>query len=87
MAEREIVLINETGLHARPASMIVREVSRYDCDIKFIKDNKEYNPKSLMSLLSMGAVKGDSVLIKAIGNDAENTVEDLADFIVNNIRD
>lgn len=87
MVEREIVLLNDTGLHARPASMIVKEASKYTSDIKIIKNEKEYNPRSIMSILSMGAVKGDSLVIKAIGEDEEKAVKELGDLIENNIMD
>lgn len=81
MLEREIVLLNDTGLHARPASMIVKEATKYTSEIKIIKDEKEYNAKSIMSILSMGAVKGDCLVVKAIGVDEEKVVEELGDFI------
>lgn len=81
MLEREIVLLNDTGLHARPASMIVKEATKYTSEIKIIKDEKEYNAKSIMSILSMGAVKGDCLVVKAIGDDEEKVVEELGDFI------
>lgn len=87
MVEREIVLLNDTGLHARPASMIVKEAGKYTSDIKIIKNEKEYNPRSIMSILSMGAVKGDSLVIKATGQDEEKAVKELGDLIENNIMD
>ncbi len=87
MIEREIVLLNDTGLHARPASMIVKEATKYISEIKIIKNEKEYNAKSIMGILSMGAVKGDRLVIKAIGDDEEKAVKELGDFIENNIMD
>ncbi|WP_353095335.1 HPr family phosphocarrier protein [Tissierella praeacuta] len=87
MAQREIVLLNNTGLHARPASMIVKEASKYTSEIKIIKNEKEYNAKSIMSILSIGAVKGDCLVIKAIGEDEEKAVEELGEFIENKIMD
>lgn len=87
MIERELVLLNDTGLHARPASMIVKEATKYISEIKIIKNEKEYNAKSIMGILSMGAVKGDRLVIKAIGDDEEKAVKELGDFIENNIMD
>lgn len=87
MITKEIVLLNESGLHARPASMFVKEASKYKCTIKVIKDGKEYNPKSIMSILSMGAGKGDSIIIQAEGENEENVVNELANFIQNKIKD
>lgn len=63
MVERRVTLENESGLHARPASMIVNEAGKYKSEIVFIKDEKKYNGKSIMGVLSMGAAKGDSLII------------------------
>ncbi|MCK9444448.1 MAG: HPr family phosphocarrier protein [Tissierellaceae bacterium] len=87
MAEREVILSNDTGLHARPASMVVREANKYESEIKFIKEDKEYNGKSIMSILSMGAIKGDAILIRALGKDEENAVVELKEFIEKKIVD
>ncbi|MCQ4924442.1 HPr family phosphocarrier protein [Tissierella carlieri] len=87
MVQREIVLLNDTGLHARPASMIVKEAAKYISEIKIIKNEKEYNAKSIMSILSMGAIKGDCLVIRAIGEDERKAVEELGDFIENKIMD
>ena len=87
MMERQIILLNDTGLHARPASMIVKEASKYQSEIKIIKNEKEYNAKSILGILSMGAVKGDCLVIKAIGEDETAAVQALGDLIENNIMD
>ena len=86
MVERELVLQNDTGLHARPASMIVKEASKYNSEIKILKGNHEYNAKSIMSLLSMGAKKGDILVIQALGKDANKAVEELEN-VLNSIKD
>lgn len=87
MLERELILKNSTGLHARPSSMIVNEASKYNSDIIIIKDNKKYNAKSIMSILSMGAAKGDILVIQAIGEDKEIAVENLSNLILYGIKD
>lgn len=87
MVERQIVLLNDTGLHARPASMIVKEATKYDSEIKIIKNEKEYNAKSIMNILSMGAANRDCLIIRATGKDEEKAVEELCHFIENEIKD
>lgn len=62
-------LLNETGLHARPASLFVKEASKFESDVKVMLDGKEFNAKSIMGVLSMGATKGDTLEIKAEGKD------------------
>lgn len=69
--EKKIVILSETGLHARPASFFVSEVIAADADVKIIKDGKEFDGKSVMSILSMGAIKGTELILKVSGNDEE----------------
>jgi Phosphotransferase System HPr (HPr) Family len=56
--EREVTLLNKTGLHARPAALFVQEASKYKCDIKVEKDGKQVNAKSIMGILSLGVSQG-----------------------------
>lgn len=86
MFREEVVLQNETGLHARPASIFVKEASKFKSDIKLFKNEKQYNAKSIMGLLSMGATKGDKIVIQAEGEDEESAVRVLVD-LVNNLKD
>lgn len=80
----EVALQNETGLHARPASLFVKEASKFSSDVKVIKNGKEYNAKSIMGLLSMGAGKGDTISIQAQGNDAKKAVQTLIQLVNDN---
>lgn len=80
----EVALQNETGLHARPASLFVKEASKFSSEVKVIKNGKEYNAKSIMGLLSMGAGKGDTISIQAQGNDAKKAVQTLIQLVNDN---
>ncbi len=75
MYKEKVVLKLETGLHARPASELVRVASKFTSDIKLIKNGEEYNAKSIMGLLSIGAGKGAIFTIIAEGIDAKEAVE------------
>ena len=81
MYEIEAILSNETGIHARPASMFVKESSKFKSNIKILKEDKEYIAKSILSILSMGAVKGDTIKICAEGEDEKEAVEALKQLI------
>ena len=84
MYKLEVELKNETGLHARPASLFVKESSKFTSDVKIEKGGKEYNAKSIMGILSMGAGKGDKLTIIAEGSDEKETVEALVALVNNN---
>ena len=72
-----IELKNKTGLHARPASQFVSEAKNYESEVEIEKDNRSVNAKSIMGLMSLGAAFGDTIILKADGNDEEKAVEEL----------
>lgn len=79
------VLQGGTGLHARPAALLVKEASKYNSSIRIVKDGQEYNAKSIMGILSMGATRGDNLGIIAEGEDKEEAVKNLIDLIENQL--
>lgn len=87
MFKKTVTLKNETGLHARPASLFVNVASRFISDVKVIKDGKEYNAKSILGILSMGARKGDTILIQAEGNDSEEVIDALVRLVNENFNE
>lgn len=85
MIESKIIIKNETGIHARPAGLIVKEASKYKSNISIIKNTKVYNAKSVMSVMSMGALKGDEVIIRAEGEDEILAVSTIVELIQNTV--
>jgi phosphocarrier protein HPr len=86
MKQVEVALINDEGLHARPASIFSKAAFKFKSDIKVYKNgnkDKIYNPKSILSVLSMGGVKGDKLLITAEGADEDIAIKELKKLIDN----
>ena len=75
MVEREVVVVPEAGLHARPAKELVKKARGYSSDIVLVKDGQEANAKSPLKLMTLGAKKGDTVLVRAEGEDEEAAAE------------
>jgi len=86
MRNLEVELKNETGLHARPASLFIRESSKYTSDIVVIKDDTEYNGKSIMGILSIGATQGDNLTIRIEGDDEDEAYEGLKNLFENDLK-
>ncbi len=78
MTKKKIKVSNKLGLHARPATMLVKEASKYESEIKIIKKTTEVNAKSIMGLLVLAAGKGTDLEIQAEGEDEEQAVEAIA---------
>ena len=73
MLQTSIQIISDEGLHARPASEFSREAMSYASDVLVYKNDveKAYNAKSILSIMSMGAAKGDILRIVVTGEDEE----------------
>ncbi|WP_282926533.1 HPr family phosphocarrier protein [Helcococcus kunzii] len=85
MYEAKVTIKNEIGLHARPASLFIQEAIKYSSNIAVIKDEKNYNGKSIMSILSMSAGQGQEIIIRATGEDEKEAVNGLINLIENKL--
>ena len=77
MIEKEFVIPNKLGLHARPAALFVQEACRFKCAILVNKDGLEINGKSVMGLMLLAAECGAKLKIKAEGADEAQAIEAL----------
>ena len=71
MMQKELIVQNSLGLHARPAAMVVSEASKYRSEIHLNKDGVEINAKSIMGVMMLAAEKGSSVVVTASGEDEQ----------------
>lgn len=85
--EKEIIIKNKTGLHARPAALFVQLASKYDSEITVIKDGQEANGKSIMAILMLAAEKGAKITIIVDGEDAEAAAEELAGILLRDLEE
>ena len=81
MVERETTVGPEEGLHARPAAQFVKTAKRFSAKIVVVKGEREANAKSSLKLMTLGARKGDTLTIRAEGDDAEEAVDALVELI------
>jgi phosphocarrier protein len=59
--EKELIVKNKLGVHARPAAMIVRITSNYSGDVWVEKDGEQINGKSIMGLMMLAAGNGSKL--------------------------
>ena len=81
MAQRETTVGPEEGLHARPAAQFVKKAKRFSSEIVVVKGEREANAKSSLKIMTLGAKKGDKIVIRAEGGDAEEAVDALTELI------
>ena len=80
-ASKSITVTNETGLHARPASLFVQKAARFKSDIDVLLNEKRINAKSIMGILSAGIGQGTEIIIEAEGEDAKDAVDALVALV------
>jgi phosphocarrier protein HPr len=83
MIERNIMIINKLGLHARAASRLVTRASSFEAQIWLSRDDREVNGKSIMGVLTLAAARGTTLLIRADGNDEKEAMEAIENLINN----
>ena len=81
MISKEVVISNQVGLHARPATFFIQKANEYKASIWVEKDDRRVNGKSLLGVLSLGIVKGTAITIIADGSDEEEAVAALSALI------
>ncbi len=81
---KEVIVQNQVGLHARPATFFIQKANEYKSSIWVEKDEKKVNAKSLLGVLSLGVTKGVSITIIAEGSDEEQAVNELVSMISSN---
>ena len=77
MASQKLRIINESGIHARPAIVIVQTLLEYDNDIQIEYNNKAVNAKSIMGIMSLGIPYGAQIKIIVNGDNPKTVLADI----------
>ena len=84
MCVKDVVIQNQVGLHARPATFFIQKANEYKSSIWVEKDERKVNAKSLLGVLSLGIVGGTTIKIIVDGSDEKEAVDALVSLIQNN---
>ena len=82
MIQQDIKVINQLGLHTRPAALLAQTAANFACDIQLSKDGVNVNAKSIMGLMMLAAECGSFVTLTTNGSDekeAFDTIKNLFD--------
>lgn len=83
MPSREVKIINKLGIHLRAAAGFVQLADSFSCQVWLHKDGRKSNGKSILSVLALGAPRGDKLTIETKGEGAEKALSALAGFVAN----
>lgn len=81
MVVKEVLVKSATGLHARPATLLVKKASAFKSDVQVEFNGKKANAKSLIGILSLGVTKGVTIKVIANGDDEALAAEELVKLI------
>ena len=81
MCVKEVMVQNQVGLHARPATFFIQKANEFKSSIWVEKEERRVNAKSLLGVLSLGIIGGTTIKISADGSDETDAVEGLVALV------
>lgn len=83
MLQKEFLIINKLGLHARASALFVKTASRFSSEVRLAREGVEVNGKSIMGIMMLAAPKGTTVLLTVEGDDEIEALQSVGDIINN----
>ncbi len=84
MFSKDVEVVNQVGLYARPATYFVQKANEYRSTVWVEKGERRVNAKSLLGILSLGITKGTDITILAEGSDEQEAVMALVELVSSN---
>ena len=81
MCVKDVVINNQVGLHARPATFFIQKANEFKSSVWVEKEDRRVNSKSLLGVLSLGIVGGTKIRIIVDGSDEEACMNALVDLV------
>ena len=83
MKKERVTVKNETGLHARPASELVKLASKFKSNINIVSGEKMANAKSILAIMSLGVKVNTEIEIQCDGEDEDVALKEIIEAINN----
>ena len=83
MPEKQFLIVNKLGLHARASALFVKTASQFKYDVKVIREGVEVNGKSNMGIMMLAAAKGTTIVLHVSGSDEDEAFQILGELIEN----
>ena len=80
MIERTVTIVNNAGLHTRPAATIVKLAAKYKCEFYISKDGLNINGKSIIGVMTLAAEMGSELVLNFDGPDEQQAAEEIIDY-------
>ncbi|MFK4302486.1 MULTISPECIES: phosphocarrier protein HPr [unclassified Paenibacillus] len=83
MTEKTFTVIDEVGIHTRPASILVQAASKYNAELNIEYNGRCVNLKSIVGVMSLGIPQGAQFRIVAVGSDADKAIHGIEEILKN----
>jgi len=87
MIKRRVVVTAKTGLHARPANMLIKAAQHYNSQVEIEVEEKRFNAKSLLGVLAAGVDCGSEIEVICTGPDEEAACVAITNLIAGGMGD
>jgi len=81
VAEIQLLIRNQLGLHARACALFVKTASRFKSEVMVSRDGLEVNGKSIMGVMMLAAEEGSTIVVKAVGADEGDAIAALQELV------
>lgn len=78
---RSVTIVNDNGLHLRPAKLFVELASQFECKLEVVKNDMRIDGKSILSIMTLGATQGTEVRLEGSGHDSQSAVDALVELV------
>jgi phosphocarrier protein HPr len=79
--EKVFTVKNPSGLHARPATMLVQKASSFPCEVTIVKGDKNINAKSIMGVMSLGIRQGEQLKVITNGEQEQEALNAVGEIL------
>jgi phosphocarrier protein HPr len=83
MQEKTLKILNEEGMHARPAGVLAKLAGSFSSTVEIVASGKTVNAKSIMSVMSLGLTSGAELIVRANGADEIEAISKIESLINN----
>jgi len=85
MISGKFTVVNKSGLHVRPAGVLVKVIQPYRCEVILKAKDKEYNAKSILGIMSAGIKMGEEVEFVCTGDDETEAIKAIGEAVASGL--
>lgn len=81
MVKKKVVVVSKSGLHARPANVLIKNAQQFKSKVEIRIDHQTFNAKSMLGILAAGVNRGEEIEIICTGEDEEDACKAIVKII------